>query len=261
MDFFKEILEIKNADPTPQTRMKTAALATAVVKENWNEELPGYVKVEYVIGEPGSSSSGWIRVLNSYAGNGYGSYTMPEIGSEVLVGFIMGDLSNAVVLGCLYNDSNQLPENTANKENTIKRIVTKGGHEIIFDEEKDKEKLEIKTPGGLTITMEDENQTIEIKEDTGKNTVLINGKDEMLSIKAGKKIELISGNAKLILDGSSNKAELSASQITAEAKQSLQITGQNLKLEGTVTEIKGKSTMKLESSGIAEVKGSLLKLN
>ena len=146
MDLFTEILSTKSTDSTPQTRMKRAELATAVVKENWNQELPGYVKVEYVLGEEGERSSDWVRVLHSYAGNGYGTYLLPEVGSEVLVGFIMGDQSNAVVLGCLHNSENKLPEQTANQENFIKKIRTKGEHEIILSEEKGKEKLEVVTP-------------------------------------------------------------------------------------------------------------------
>ena len=140
MNLFSEILSTKNTELTPQTRMRMADLATAIVKENWNKDMPGYIKVEYLLGEEGLRSSDWIRVLHNDAGNGYGNYVLPEVGSEVLVGFIMGDQTNAVVLGCLYNGENQLQQDVANKDNSKKNFRTKGGHEIVLDETKDKEK-------------------------------------------------------------------------------------------------------------------------
>ena len=113
MDLFKEILDTKTSSSSPRFRMQMADLATAVVKENWDKEHPGCVKVEYILGADGAKTSDWIRVLHGYAGKGFGSYALPEIGSEVLVGFIMGDMENAVVLGCLHNSENPLPEKTA----------------------------------------------------------------------------------------------------------------------------------------------------
>lgn len=261
MDLFSEILATRHTETAPAARLKMANLATAVVKENWNEELPGYVKVEYVLGEEGEKNSDWLRVLHGYAGNGYGSYALPEIGSEVLVGFVMGDLDNGVVLGCLHGTSNKLPTETADKENSKKQFRTKGGHQICFYEEKGKEKIEIKTPGQLTVTLEDENKKIEIRDDTGKNMVAIDGKNGGLTLKAEKTLELVCGSAKISLDGSKNKVSASAGSVSLQGNQALELSGQSLKAEGTTTEIKAKGTMKVEASGITEIKGAMLKLN
>ena len=46
MDLFKEILDTKTSSSSPRFRMQMADLATAVVKENWDKEHPGCVKVE-----------------------------------------------------------------------------------------------------------------------------------------------------------------------------------------------------------------------
>ena len=48
MDLFKEILDTKTSSSSPRFRMQMADLATAVVKENWDKEHPGCVKVEYI---------------------------------------------------------------------------------------------------------------------------------------------------------------------------------------------------------------------
>lgn len=241
--------------------MRMADLATAIVKENWNKDMPGYVKVEYLLGEEGQRSSDWIRVLHSYAGKEYGEYLLPEVGSEVLVGFIMGDHTNGVVLGCLYNSENKLPKDTADKDNSKKSILTKGGHEIVLDETKDKEKITIKTPGKLVFTLDDENQIISLQKEEGTDFLCINTKENSVSLEAGKKMELVCGSAKIVLDGSSNKVEISGAQMKLDAQQSLELKGQSLKAEGSMTEIKAQGTMKIESSGMTQVKGSILKLN
>ena len=261
MDLFKEILDTKTSSSSPRVRRQMADLATAVVKENWDKEHPGCVKVEYILGADGAKTSDWIRVLHGYAGKGFGSYALPEIGSEVLVGFIMGDMENAVVLGCLHNSENPLPEKTANEKNTVKEIRTKGGYELTISEEKGKEKLSVKTPGEQILTIDDENQKIEVQDKQGKEKILIDGKTNSVSITGDKKIELASKSAKLLLDGGANKIELTASQISINGKQMAELKGQSLKLEGTSVELKAKGTMKAEASGIAQLKGAMVKIN
>ena len=83
----------------------------------------------------------------------------------------------------------------------------------------------------------------------------------MVSIAGEKKIELASKSAKLVLDGSSNKIELNASQISINGKQTTEVQGQSLKIEGTSVEIKAKGTMKAEASGVAQLKGAMVKIN
>lgn len=40
-----------------------------------------------------------------------------------------------------------------------------------------------------------------------------------------------------------------------------ELKGQSLKLEGTSVELKAKGTMKAEASGIAQLKGAMVKIN
>ena len=83
MDLFKEILDTKTSSSSPRFRMQMADLATAVVKENWDKEHPGCVKVEYILGADGAKTSDWIRVLHGYAGKGFGSYALPDLLWEI----------------------------------------------------------------------------------------------------------------------------------------------------------------------------------
>ena len=49
------------------------------------------------------------RMCNSYAGNNYGFYFVPQVGDEVLVAFIQGDMRLPVILGGLYNGKDKPP--------------------------------------------------------------------------------------------------------------------------------------------------------
>lgn len=257
IDVFSEIIFDNKLNNSNSSAMMN--LVTAIVKENWNDEYKGHVKVEYILGEEGQKTSGWVRVLQIYAGNQYGSYIVPEIGSEVLVGFIRGDFDNPVILGCLYNPQNKMQPQLPNKDNSIKSLKTKGGHEITFSEEKGKEKIQINTPAKLSISLDDENKKIEIKDSSSENSVLIDSKSGNLSINAKKKIELACGSSKIEIEA--NAIKITSGTVDISAKQTLNTSSQSMKMEATSVQIKSKGSLAVESSGIAQIKGSLLKLN
>lgn len=59
---------------------------------------------------PGSETSGtWVRVALPSAGANWGAVLVPRIGTEVLVGFVEGDVDRPVILGQLYNGQDLPP--------------------------------------------------------------------------------------------------------------------------------------------------------
>lgn len=59
---------------------------------------------------PGNEASGtWVRVALPSAGANWGAVLVPRIGTEVLVGFVEGDIDRPVVLGQLYNGQDRPP--------------------------------------------------------------------------------------------------------------------------------------------------------
>jgi type VI secretion system secreted protein VgrG len=48
-------------------------------------------------------SSCWIRVSSSWAGENFGSVTLPRIGMEVVVTFLEGDPDQPLITGCVAN--------------------------------------------------------------------------------------------------------------------------------------------------------------
>lgn len=239
---------------------KICSVITGIVKENWDDKHQGMVRVEYFLGEAGKNVSGWIPVMTAYAGKGYGMYQLPEVGDEVVIAFQMGDRNCPIVIGSLWSQKNTLPAGTPNKENSVKRFRTKGGCQILISEEKDKEKLTITTPGALTISMDDEKQVISIGDKNKKNQVEIDGKNGTISLSAEKKLS-VKVDGKEVLSAGKGTVSLKADSIAVEAGQSLKLKGQSCKIQGASAELKGDSAVKLESGGIMQVKGSMVKIN
>ena len=237
-------------------------IVTGIVRENWDDEHPGKVKVELFLGQSGMNVTGWIPVMTPYAGKEFGMYALPEVGSEVVVAFTMGDRNAPVVLGCLWSTASPPPPQTAAKENPVKKFLTKGGNLISVSEEKDKDKIEIKTPKNTGVLIDDENQQITVHDDQNKNQIIISAKDGTITVQAEKKIVFKAGDKDaLVIDGTGKKVSVDSGTIEVNAQNAINIKGQNVTVEGTALALKGKSSLNAESSGTTIVKGTMVKIN
>lgn len=240
-----------------------------IVKENWDSEHQGMVKVEMYLGEEGKNVTGWVPVMSSYAGDGYGNYQLPEVGQEVVIGFHFGERNYPIVLGCLWNKKNKLPQNTANENNTIKKFCTKGGSEVIFDDEKGKEKILVMTPGKLSFSIEDEKKIIQIKDEKGENSIQIDCQNGKMIFQAKDKMEFkIGTDTAISID--SDTVQIKSKTIEQSGQQKISISGQNVNVESKANigiaakanvSIEGKAATKINSGGLLEVKGSMVKIN
>lgn len=233
-----------------------------IVKENWEKEQPGKVLVEFLTGEDGKNSTKWLPVMQPYCGDGYGFYFHPEIGSEVVVGSIAGDVNSLVVMGSLWNQVNRIPQETADERNTIKRIRTKAQHEIVFQDDEENGQIQILTKGKLHVILNDKEKRISVFDEEEKNGLQIDSGNGTVKLKADKRIILSAGeNDMLLMEAQGKTLTLKADKLEEKATQSIQIEGNNLVVKGKQTELRADGSMKLNSSGIAEIKGSLVKIN
>lgn len=258
MGFFNELL-----DDTAKQELggRMFSVTTGKVVENWDEEHPGMVKVEIFLGEEGKNQTDWVRVARPYAGNGYGNYFLPEVGDEVVLAFNMGDRDHPIVIGSLWNQVDLIPEETAVEENTVKRITTKGGHELVFSEESGSESATLHTPGGLTLLMEDESKKVTVTDGDEANLITIDGDGGVITVTAAKKIILDVGGSEFTLDGEAKSAKLKIDNITIEAGQSLTLKGQSVKIQGSMGEVKSDGNLDVKAGGILTLKGSMAKIN
>ena len=236
-------------------------VVTGTVKENYDKDNPGKVKVELFLGESGLNVTGWIPVMTPYAGNKYGGYALPEIGDEVVVAFRMGDRNCPIVIGSIWSGKNPQPAETVTEKNMTKRFVTKGNNEIMIDDTENKQKIEIKTANGKTIMLDEEKDSMTVHDKDSNNSVTIDSKNGEISIKAEKKITIDAGGVKGVFDGSGKKISLEAATVSIKADQTFSSSGTTTKIEGTNIEIKANASIKQQSSALTEIKGAMVKIN
>jgi uncharacterized protein involved in type VI secretion and phage assembly len=118
----------------------------------------GRIKVMFDFMTPPQESN-WAPIASLLAGKKTGARFMPEQKDEVLIAFDRGDFEHPYVVGFLWNHVDKAPDN--NEHNRL--IVTPGGHQLRFEDKPGAKKVIVRTDGGLTITMDDTQQSIEIK--------------------------------------------------------------------------------------------------
>ena len=134
----------------------------------------GRIKVQFMWDQEGKkdeNSSCFIRVMQSFAGNGWGSSFIPRIGHEVIISFLDGDPDRPIVTGSVYNGNNK-PPYSSKTQNGIKTHSTKGGgadnyNEIRFEDKKASEQVYIQAEKDLDTYVKN-NETLTIDNDRTK---------------------------------------------------------------------------------------------
>jgi type VI secretion system secreted protein VgrG len=128
---------------------------TAVVVGPGGEEIYtdkyGRVKVQFHWdreGKKNENSSCWIRVSHPWAGQGWGSISIPRIGQEVIVDFLEGDPDQPIITGRVYNAEQMPPFGMPGGAviSGVKSNSTKGGggnNEISLNDTKGTELINI----------------------------------------------------------------------------------------------------------------------
>ena len=249
---------------SPSVRMPDviSGIVTGIVKENYNKDNPGKVKVELFLGEDGKNVTGWIPVMAPYGGADHGFFSLPEVGAEVVVAFNMGDRNRPVVIGCLWSEKNKLPEGAATEKNTVKTFLTKGGNEITLDDTQDKAKITVRTSKGKGFEIDEEKESITVFDKDNKNCISVDSKNGEITVSADKKIVFkVGGTEAGVIDGSGKKISFKSTTVELGADKDLNLKGQNTALEGTAVKINGTSSLEASSSGTTQVKGTMVKIN
>lgn len=100
----------------------------------------------------------WARVAVPFAGGSRGAFMLPDVGDEVLITFINGDVRLPVVVGGLWNGNATPPETLGGAGDRIDRwtIVGKAGTRIaIIEENPGQATISLTTPNGVSGEMTD----------------------------------------------------------------------------------------------------------
>jgi uncharacterized protein involved in type VI secretion and phage assembly len=136
----------------------------------------------------------WARLATQYAGDKYGMVMLPEIGDEVIVGFMGNDFDVPVVLGSAF--SPKMPPHTEFKDdNHDKVFITRKGMKWAWNDEKGIH--EISTPNGNKILISEDDKSITI-EDENANKIVMNNSEINLT---GSKDINIKATANVKIEG------------------------------------------------------------
>jgi Rhs element Vgr protein len=192
----------------------------------------------------------WARLTNFYSTSGEGAFFLPEIGDEVIVGFLNDDPRYPIILGSLYS-ANRKPYSllTPNAQNTHKAIITKSELRIVFNDQ-DKV-LTVTTPAGNIIELDDKNKQIKVNDENGNSMVM---SASGISIKSSKNIS-IEADQKVSIKGKMGvEVESSGGDVST--------SGLNIKENAQVEfNAKGSAMATLQGGSSLTLKGAMVMIN
>jgi Rhs element Vgr protein len=213
-----------------------------------NDDPGGQTRIQVDVPMIAASGDGvWARIGSGYATNKAGIFFMPEVGDEVILGFVNNDPSFPVIVGSLYSSQRTSPF-TPDDKNTNKAIVSNSQLKITMDD--DKKIIQIRTPGGHIVTLSDDQQSITIV-DSNSN-----------------KLEMSSSG--IALTSPSDIKLKATGQIQMEAQTNVSIkAAMNLSMEGLNVDAKaqvalsaqGQAKAELTASGQVAVRGAIVMIN
>ena len=173
----------------------------------------------------------WARLATLGSGNNRGVVIRPEVGDEVIVGFIHDDPNQPIILGSVNSSANPSPI-IPSDDNHEKGWITRG--EIKFLVNDDHPSLLIEMPSGKKVSVNDDDGEITISDEHG-NSVVMNGDGLLLE---------------------------SSSDISIKAAGDLNLEGMNVDVKANASlKAEGSASADISSTGTTSVQGSLVQIN
>lgn len=167
-------------------------------------ELRVQVKLPSLAGDQGFV---WARLASPDAGANRGFAFRPEIGDEVILGFLNDDPRQPVILGALFGTKNLPPKPVEKPDgnNNLRAIVSRAGTRIVFDDEKPALTLETTASGSADgayqnrIVLDEDAKTIRITDQHGNAfTMDQNG----ITLKSAKDLTIDAASGNVVIKGS-----------------------------------------------------------
>lgn len=223
--YFEAIAEGTGFLPSPEFHIPIAEPQMATITNNKDGQGRVQVKFDW---QTGGTTTEWIRVMSPDAGasdkvtKNRGFVFIPELGDQVMVGFVHAHPDRPYVMGGLFHGKSGAGGGSSNN---VKSLSSKSGH---------------------TVELND-GQGITIRDKTGGNHIVING-NNTITVTSSQIVELTNGNSSIKMDG--NKITIYADEIEL-AKSGGSST--KIEINGLDTSISGKDSMKVLSDTMAEI--------
>lgn len=224
-----------------------SGLQTGIVTQT-GPDPEGRFRVQVEVALLGAGSTAvWARLSTFAASPDAGAVFFPEVGDEVVLGFMNDDPRHPVVLGSLYSSS-RAPTYRPSEENLTKAIVTKGGLEIVFDD--DAGSVVVTTPGGQRVELDDEEQSIALA-DMNANTVTLSAEGIWLKSAAG-----------IVLEAATSVSIAAPESISIDSESDVAVEGRSVAIvaESELSASAG-AMAELTSGGELTVAGAIVMIN
>jgi uncharacterized protein involved in type VI secretion and phage assembly len=199
-----------------QTRPQVGGVTLGVVTDTDDPLGLGRVKVKLPwLSE--TVDSAWARIAVPWAGQGMGSYFLPEVDDEVMVAFRHGDLRHPYIVGFLWSASGRPPEQTPRAGH--RELRSKSGHKLQFGDLAGTEQVALLSHGGHKVILDDTSGA-------AKLTVADSGGTLSITLDVATKaitIEATSGN--IILRAPAGQISLQASNVEITSTQTATLSG------------------------------------
>ena len=209
------------AFPADERGGELRGVAVAIVTDNDDPDGMGRVKLTYPWRDADDKSD-WARIAVPMAGPDRGTFFLPDVDDEVLVAFENNDIHHPIVIGALWNGEQRPPAKNEDGKNNVRKITSRNGHEIVFDDADRGGKIEISTEAGHSVVLDDTG---------GSETVTVEDKN-------GQRIAFDANQGSIDVTGNT-KVSVTAPMI----------------------ELKGNGNINIEASGVLTLKGSLVNIN
>jgi type VI secretion system secreted protein VgrG len=212
-------------------RPRIASVQTATVVGPSGEEIHtdehGRIKVQFHWDRRklyNEEASCFVRVVQPWAGNGWGFVFLPRIGMEVTVTFVDGDPDRPIVTGCLYNGERTppypLPDDKT--KSTIKSDSSPGGggfNELRFEDAAGSEEIFIHAQKDFNeVVLNDHNTTV------GNNQTNNVDVDQTQTVH-GNQSETVDGNQEMTVGGNRTVHVVGDFEETIDATETRTVTG------------------------------------
>ena len=224
---YDDIMDEPSAGLLPAIQGLQIGVVTAIHDDPDGEDR---IQIKLPIIDPESDGI-WARITSFDAGENRGLFFRPEVGDEVVVGFLNDDPRDPIVIGSLFSSARPAPE-TAAEENDVKGFFTRGEMKLLFDDGVNS--ITMETPNGNKLVISEEDGGITL-EDENSNKIIMNS--DGIVIESSKDLSL-KASGDISLEGV-NIENAAQSQFKAE----------------------GQSGLEISSSAVATVKGSLVQIN
>ena len=206
--------------------IKSSPPVWGIVADNKDPECLGRLRVQLpLVG--GSTVSPWYQPLNIWAGDGHGIWSLPDIGTQVLVCFPYGSRSQGIVLGCIY-DMNHRPPESSPSDSAESYLWQTKAHRLELIDEDGNEGIRIETAEGKIRCVLTKDKGIEVANELGDIKI----KCRKLTIQSGENLDLVSekGTKLTSEDAMSIKTKKNA---TITSDKEIKVKGKKIKMSGS----------------------------